>query len=171
MTAIKTAASAFALALPLAAGMALAGAAHAAGFYLQDLSAKQAGNAYSGAATAQGADALWWNPAAIAGTTTRELSFGTAYINPKGSVNDTGSVIVRPGQAPAGMGAREVTLIALLSPVTGVTTATALALLTRVLHTGGDLLLAAGSWALVRVPTRRGTVVTDPTVGGPCERS
>ena len=53
MTAIKTAASAFALALPLAAGMALAGAAHAAGFYLQDLSAKQAGNAYSGAATAQ----------------------------------------------------------------------------------------------------------------------
>ena len=104
MTAIKTAASAFALALPLAAGLALSGAAHAAGFYLQDLSAKQAGNAYSSAATAQGADALWWNPAAIAGTTTRELSFGAAYINPKGSVNDTGSVIVRPGQAPAGMG-------------------------------------------------------------------
>jgi len=50
--------------------------------------------------------------------------------------------------APAGVGAREVTLIALLSPVTGVRTATALALLTRALHTGGDLLLALASWGV-----------------------
>ncbi|MEJ7831897.1 MAG: hypothetical protein WKF79_03205 [Nocardioides sp.] len=53
--------------------------------------------------------------------------------------------------APAGVGAREVTLIALLSPVTGLTAATAIALLTRVLHTGGDLLLALASWGVVRL--------------------
>lgn len=79
-------------------------AAHAGGFYLQDLSAKQAGNAYSGAVSAQGADALWWNPAAIAGSTTKELSFGAAYIAPKGNVDDAGTIIVRPGQAPASVG-------------------------------------------------------------------
>ncbi len=72
--------------------------------------------------------------------------------------------------APAGVGAREVTLIALLSPVTGVTTATALALLTRALHTGGDLLLALASWGLVRA-TRRGMALRGSTVGGPCDRS
>jgi long-chain fatty acid transport protein len=79
-------------------------AAHAGGFYLQDLSAKQAGNAYSGAVSAQGADALWWNPAAIAGSTTKELSFGAAYIAPKGNVDDAGTIIVRPGQSPASVG-------------------------------------------------------------------
>jgi uncharacterized membrane protein YbhN (UPF0104 family) len=72
--------------------------------------------------------------------------------------------------APAGVGAREVTLVALLAPVTGVTTATALALLTRALHTGGDLLLALGSWALARA-TRRGAAFQGPTVGGRWERS
>ncbi|WP_056148901.1 MULTISPECIES: lysylphosphatidylglycerol synthase domain-containing protein [unclassified Nocardioides] len=72
--------------------------------------------------------------------------------------------------APAGIGAREVTLVALLAPVTGVTTATALALLTRALLTGGDLLLALLAWAVVRA-TRRRAVVSDPTVGGGWERS
>ena len=72
--------------------------------------------------------------------------------------------------APAGVGAREVTLVALLAPVTGVTTATALALLTRALHTGGDLLLALGAWAVARA-TRRRTAFSDPTVGGRWERS
>lgn len=52
--------------------------------------------------------------------------------------------------APAGVGAREATLIALLGPVTGAANATAIALLTRALHTGGDLLLAAVSWWLHR---------------------
>jgi uncharacterized membrane protein YbhN (UPF0104 family) len=52
--------------------------------------------------------------------------------------------------APAGVGAREATLIALLGPITGVANATAIALLTRALHTGGDLLLAAVSWWLHR---------------------
>ena len=72
--------------------------------------------------------------------------------------------------APAGIGAREVILVALLAPVTGVTTATALALLTRALLTGGDLLLALLAWA-VAWTTRRRAVVPDPTVGGGWERS
>lgn len=72
--------------------------------------------------------------------------------------------------APAGVGAREVTLIALLAPVTGVTTATAIALLTRALHTGGDLLLALVAWAVARA-TRREVALSGPVVGGPCDRS
>ncbi|CAL4865829.1 47 kDa outer membrane protein [Asticcacaulis sp. MM231] len=102
MQSLKITALAAASALALMAG--LTPSAQAGGFYLQDLSAKQAGNAYSGAVTAGGADALWWNPAAIAGSTTKDLSFGAAYIAPKGSVDDTGSVIVRPGQAAASVG-------------------------------------------------------------------
>ena len=47
--------------------------------------------------------------------------------------------------APAGVGAREVTLVALLSPAVGLATATAVALVTRVLHTTADLTLAAVS--------------------------
>lgn len=45
--------------------------------------------------------------------------------------------------APAGVGAREVTLVALLAPAVGLATATAMALVTRVLHTAADLALAA----------------------------
>ena len=74
--------------------------------------------------------------------------------------------------APAGVGAREVTMVALLAPATGVGTATALALLTRALHTGGDLVLALVTWAGVRFgragpgsPTRRGDGLHGPTVG------
>ncbi len=85
--------------------LALAGSsANASGFYLQDLSAKQAGNAYSGAVTAKGVDALWWNPASIAGITTKSASFGLASINPSGNVVNTGSVIVRPSQSAAAVG-------------------------------------------------------------------
>ena len=102
MTTLRIKALIAASTLALMAGATTA--AHAGGFYLQDLSAKQAGNAYSGAVTAKGADALWWNPAAIAGSTTKDLTFGAAYIDPKGTVDDTGSIIVRPGQAPASVG-------------------------------------------------------------------
>jgi glycosyltransferase 2 family protein len=45
--------------------------------------------------------------------------------------------------APAGAGAREVILVALLSPALGTTTATAVALVSRVLTTGSDMLTAA----------------------------
>jgi uncharacterized membrane protein YbhN (UPF0104 family) len=52
--------------------------------------------------------------------------------------------------APAGVGARELTLIALLAPVIGLAAAGAVAILTRLLHTGGDLVMALLSWLLVR---------------------
>lgn len=75
--------------------------------------------------------------------------------------------------APAGVGAREVTMVALLAPATGVGTATALALLTRALHTAGDLVLALVSWSGVRLrrggrgsATRRSQGLQQPTVGG-----
>ena len=52
--------------------------------------------------------------------------------------------------APAGVGAREVTLVALLSPVVGLAAAGAITVLTRVVHTLGDLLLALVTWLLAR---------------------
>lgn len=52
--------------------------------------------------------------------------------------------------APAGLGAREATFVALLSPVTGLPVATAVALLARVVHTVADLLLAALCWVPAR---------------------
>ncbi len=52
--------------------------------------------------------------------------------------------------APAGLGAREAVFVALLTPVTGLGAATALALLARVVHTGADALMAAGWWLAAR---------------------
>ncbi len=49
--------------------------------------------------------------------------------------------------APAGLGAREAVLIALLAPAVGVPTAAAAALLARVAHSIGDFALAACAWA------------------------
>ncbi len=69
-------------------------------------------------------------------------AFAAAYV--------VGVVVV---VAPAGLGAREVVLVALLAPTTGLAAATALALLTRLLHTMGDFglalaaSLAGGRWA------------------------
>jgi glycosyltransferase 2 family protein len=45
--------------------------------------------------------------------------------------------------APAGAGVREVLLVAMLGPVLGVADATAVALMSRVLTTAGDLITAA----------------------------
>lgn len=52
--------------------------------------------------------------------------------------------------APAGVGAREVTLVALLAPLIGLAPAGAVAILTRLLHTGADVVMALVSWLLVR---------------------
>ncbi|MCY7396636.1 MAG: hypothetical protein LH468_10885 [Nocardioides sp.] len=52
--------------------------------------------------------------------------------------------------APAGVGAREVTLVALLAPTIGVGPAGAVAILTRLLHTGADLVLALVMWLAAR---------------------
>ena len=56
--------------------------------------------------------------------------------------------------APAGFGVRETVLIGLLAPSLGLATATALTLLTRVLHTAADFMLAAMAW-FIAVNERR----------------
>jgi uncharacterized membrane protein YbhN (UPF0104 family) len=52
--------------------------------------------------------------------------------------------------APAGVGAREATLGFLLAPTLGVPAAAAVALLSRLVHTVGDLALAGTAWWLAR---------------------
>jgi uncharacterized membrane protein YbhN (UPF0104 family) len=52
--------------------------------------------------------------------------------------------------APAGLGAREVVLVALLATVVGAGPAAAAALLSRLVHTGGDFLLALAGWRSTR---------------------
>ncbi len=54
--------------------------------------------------------------------------------------------------APAGAGVREVLLVAMLGPVLGVGAATAVALVSRVLTTAGDLLAAGLAAGYVRWP-------------------
>jgi long-chain fatty acid transport protein len=71
------------------------GTAHAGAFYLQEQSVRAAGRAFSGEAASTGADALWWNPAAIAGQRS-EAYLGASAILPKGDVIDTGTTIRRP---------------------------------------------------------------------------
>jgi uncharacterized membrane protein YbhN (UPF0104 family) len=60
--------------------------------------------------------------------------------------------------APAGAGVREVVLVALLSPVLGVGAATAVALVSRVLTTAGDLLAAGLAAGYVRRPGKAADV-------------
>src|SRR5438552_1664899 len=50
--------------------------AMAAGFYLQEQSVRGWGRANSGEVADQGAESLWWNPAAAGGATEAEGSFG-----------------------------------------------------------------------------------------------
>jgi uncharacterized membrane protein YbhN (UPF0104 family) len=52
--------------------------------------------------------------------------------------------------APAGLGAREAVLIALLEPVTGLEAAIAVSLLARVVHTGSDVAIAGAAWLRAR---------------------
>jgi uncharacterized membrane protein YbhN (UPF0104 family) len=68
--------------------------------------------------------------------------------------------------APAGVGARETLFVLLLTPLLGVPTATALALLARVVHTAADGLLAAGWWAVTR-RTRPALAVSSGTLRSP----
>jgi long-chain fatty acid transport protein len=84
------------LALASLATSALAAQAHAAGFYLQEQSARGTGRAYSGEVADQGVESLWWNPAAIA-RSGREAYVGASAIFTEGQVNDGGSTITYPG--------------------------------------------------------------------------
>jgi long-chain fatty acid transport protein len=51
---------------------------------------------------------LWWNPAAIGWDETSSVSFGATGILPKGRVEDLGTLIDRPGLAPAPVGGSSV---------------------------------------------------------------
>lgn len=79
-------------------------AANAAGFYLQEQSAKATGRAYSGEAADSGADSLWWNPAAIAGIGQNEFYGSLSGIIVSSHVADRGSTIDYFGRtlAPGG---------------------------------------------------------------------
>lgn len=81
-----------------------AGAAHAQAFYLQEQSVRAQGRAFSGEAADTGVDSLWWNPASIGGLEGGQASVHASVILPRGKVVDDGTVIVRPGQAPAAVG-------------------------------------------------------------------
>ncbi|WP_294356725.1 outer membrane protein transport protein [uncultured Sphingomonas sp.] len=78
------------------ASTAFAGAAQAQAFYLQEQSARGAGRAFSGEVADTGAASLWWNPAAIAGSTDAEATVSAAAVLPKGKVVDNGTLIRRP---------------------------------------------------------------------------
>jgi len=89
------------LALGVAAGaIAFASQASAAGFYLQEQSARGTGRAYSGEAADTGTASVWWNPAAIAGVERGELSGSLSGVFINSEVNDNGSTITRPGGQP-----------------------------------------------------------------------
>jgi len=75
---------------------AWASAAQAGGFYLQEQSVKAAGRAFSGEVADQGAESLWWNPAAIAGNPTSTAYIGASAILPSTHVRDNGTLIKRP---------------------------------------------------------------------------
>jgi long-chain fatty acid transport protein len=83
--------------------------AFASGFYIQEQSARGTGRADSGEIADTGADSLWWNPASIGGMTGGEVSVNATEILPRATVNDTGSLIVRPGQYPASVGGNPTT--------------------------------------------------------------
>jgi len=78
--------------------------ANAAAFYLQEQSVRGAGRAFSGEVADQGAASLWWNPASIGGMTGGDAAVGVSEIMPRGDVHNNGTLIVRPGQAPAPVG-------------------------------------------------------------------
>lgn len=92
----------------LLATLAFAAPAYGAAFHLQEQSVRGAGRAFSGETADTGAASLWWNPASIAGMTGVDAYLGATGILPRGRVVDTGTLIVRPGQAPAPVGGNPV---------------------------------------------------------------
>lgn len=89
-------------------GAGLPGAAQAGGFYLQEQSAKGAGRAFSGETADQGAESLWWNPAAIGGMTGGDAYLGASAVLPKGKIRNTNTLILRPTQTtPTAVGGEQ----------------------------------------------------------------
>src|ERR1700712_1621918 len=77
----------------------------AAGFYLEDQSARGTGRAYSGEGADQGPDSLWWNPASIAGLEHSEIDSNATGIFVWSKARDQGSTIDRFGNV-SGVGGR-----------------------------------------------------------------
>jgi long-chain fatty acid transport protein len=82
----------------------VAGPAAAAGLYAQEQSVEGLGRAYSGEAAGAGADAMFWNPAAIADVQGASLYNGLQVVAADVDVTNRGSTITRPGQATAPVG-------------------------------------------------------------------
>jgi long-chain fatty acid transport protein len=78
--------------------------AMASGFYIIEQSAKATGRAYSGEVADTGPESLWWNPASIVGQQGVAISMGASAILPRANADNIGTLIVRPGQAPAPVG-------------------------------------------------------------------
>lgn len=68
--------------------------------------------------------------------------------------------------APAGLGAREAVFILVLSPVTGLPVAAAVALLARIVHAVADLVMAALGWGLAQRAREEALDRHPATVGG-----
>ncbi|MFN3388219.1 MAG: OmpP1/FadL family transporter [Allosphingosinicella sp.] len=81
--------------------------ASAGGFYLQEQSVRGWGRANSGEVADTGAGSLWWNPAAIGGIDGHEATFGLTGVLPSGRVSNDGTLIDRPGAAPAPVGGQQ----------------------------------------------------------------
>lgn len=81
--------------IALGFGVIAAGGASAQAFYVPQQSVVAAGRANSGEAAAQGASALWWNPAGIA-RSGREIYVGGHGRFVSLDANDSGSTITRP---------------------------------------------------------------------------
>lgn len=91
-------------------GMALGAApAMAGGFYLQDQSTKASGRAFSGEVADQGAESLWWNPAAIGGLTGGSAAISATAILPRADVTNVNTLIIRPGGTPTPVGGDQTT--------------------------------------------------------------
>lgn len=78
------------------ASLAVASAAHAGGFYLQEQGVRGTGRAYSGEAADQGVESLWWNPASIA-QSGPEVYAAVNGVFVDGSMIDRGSTLTLPG--------------------------------------------------------------------------
>ena len=76
-----------------------AASANAAGFYLQEQSTKAVGRAFSGEGADQGAESLWWNPAAIAGNAKSSAYVSATAILPSSKVRNVNTLIRRPTNA------------------------------------------------------------------------
>ncbi len=77
--------------------LTMAGQAHAAAFYIQEQSTKGLGRAFSGEVSEQGAQQMWWNPAAIGGIDSIQNYFGFTAIIPHADATNVNSTITRPG--------------------------------------------------------------------------